>query len=73
MSTLPLAVKGVVTTCTVSTNDDGLLRTSSGCTIPTSSSTLYSALWKFTIISVQEKESKPDLLLKTTISIINKW
>ena len=46
----------VLITCTVSLNDDGLLRTSSGCIIPTSSLTayMYTVLSNLTVISVQE-------------------
>ena len=37
---IPFAEMLAMVTCTVSINDDGLLRTSTGCTIPKSSLTL---------------------------------
>ena len=48
--TLPFAVPSVLITCMVSLNDDGLLRTNSGCTIPTSSLTVYAVLSNLTVI-----------------------
>ena len=50
---VPFAVTSVLITRTVSTNDDGLLRTSSGCTIPTSSLTLYDDWSNLTVTSIQ--------------------
>ena len=48
---LPVAVTSVFITCTVKSVDDGLVRTSSTCTAPSSSSTAYIGFMKDTITS----------------------
>ena len=49
---LPSAVMSVLITCMVSSNNDGLLRTNSGCTIPVASTTVYAGLSNLTVIAV---------------------
>ena len=48
----PVAVMSLLLTCTVISVDDGLLRTSTGCAGPSSSSTLYVDWLKLTIIAI---------------------
>ena len=48
----PVAVMSLLLTCTVISVDDGLLRTSTGCTGPSSSLTLYVAWLKLIIESL---------------------
>ena len=48
----PVAVPLVVKTCTITVVDDGLLRTSTGCAGPSSSSTLYVDWLKLTYIPI---------------------
>ena len=50
---LPLAEPSVTFTITVKSVDDGLLRTSTGCVGPSSSSTMYVDWLKLTVISVE--------------------
>ena len=50
---IPFAVMLVVITCTVSLNDDGLLKISSGRTIPVFSSIEYFSLSKLTVIAIR--------------------
>ena len=55
---LPVAVMSLLSTCTVISVDDGLLRTSTGCAGPSSSSTLYVDWLKLTKISKYKARSK---------------
>ena len=50
---LPLAEPSVTFTITVISVDDGLLKTSTGCAGPSSSSTMYVDWLKFTVTSVE--------------------
>ena len=52
---LPVVVMSLLLTCTVISVDDGLLRTSTGFTGPSSSSTLYADWLKLTVISMVNK------------------
>ena len=52
---LPVADPSVLNTSTVIAVDDGLLRTSTGCAGPASSSTLYVVCWKLTVTSKRVK------------------
>ena len=53
MHSLPVAVLLLSVTCTVISNDDGLLRTSTGCTGPSPSLTLYADLLKDTVAAAE--------------------
>ena len=48
----PVALMSFLLTCTVTSVDDGLLRTSTGCAGPSSSLTLYVDWSKHTVIAV---------------------
>jgi len=49
---IPVAVLSSLTTCMVILNDDGLLRTSTSCPNPQSSSNLYAVSLKDTVTSM---------------------
>ena len=62
----PVAVMSLLVTCTVILVDDGLLRTSTGCAGPSSSSTLYVDWLKLMVMATKQLEEKR-ILIKTKI------
>jgi len=53
----PVAVLSLLLTCTVISVDDGLLRTSTGCAGPLSSSTLYVDWLKLIVLAVRNNHA----------------
>ena len=60
----PVAVLLLVVTCTVISVDDGLLRTSTGCTDPISSSTVYADWSKVIVESIKDIMATISILLQ---------